>query len=197
MQTLMAGVYDFEVPVEGIPASTQEYDDMAKKVGAALETAIDNDLQHIWKGGFRKKFREALKDAGFPPIEEEGKAPEKDKTHYQRAKALIVGGEAPITMEQLVALRNEVATKVNYSTGGGSSSRIGQEWLSRAAKYLENISDPSQWAAFMENIVLNNPGFVFEMSSDGSTPEKESIAMALKTENSRVLQAAETGLFAV
>ena len=189
-RTINAGVYDFQVPVEGCPSSPEEYDQMAKQAGACVDTAVDNDLQHLWKGSFRKKLREALSEHVAP---EEG---ERDKAHYLRAKALISSGDIDsLDSSGLVELRNSIAATVNYSTGGGSASRIGQEWMNKAAKYLEQDLQPDQWAAFVGNITSNNPGYEFEMGDDGSTPTQESIALALKTEDARVRAGAEEGLF--
>lgn len=189
---VMTGVYDFQVPVKGCPASAEEYNEMAKQEGACLDTAVDNDIQHNWKGSYRKSLREGLVAAGVPT--EDG---EKDKTHYNRAKALIVEGSIDgLDMSGLVELRNSIADTVTYSTGGGSSSRIGEAWLNKADKYLENIQDPASWTAFMENISAANPGFTFECGDDGVTPTRDSVALALKTEDVRVRAAAETGLFA-
>lgn len=190
MTSKQTGVYDFTVTVAGCPASTDEYDEMAKQVGACLDTAVDNDIQHIWKGQYRKALRKALEEASIPANEGET-----DGEHYKRAKALCANGTGPLDLEAFAALRQEVATKVDYSTGGGSSSRIGETWLTKAAKYLESVQDPGSWSAFCETITANNPGFIFDFGDDGVTPTQESCAMALKTENARVLAQAEVGLF--
>jgi hypothetical protein len=167
-----------------VPGSHEEYDELAGMTGACVDAAVDRDLQHNWKGRFRSEFLSKVEEesgvARNVEKDENGKVThqEKEKTYFNRVLA-----ELGVDKSHFAELANTVAAAVPYKSTGGSGS-IGQNWLREADEIIEVVGDGS-FDKFIENITTANPGFQFAFEEDGSTPTRESIAFALRTEDAR------------
>lgn len=167
--------------VSGVPATVEEYDAMAKQAGAAHERAVDADFQHDWNGRWRKSFCEALeKLTGV-----ERKKEEKDnKVKFLETENVYIARVESETATKYPVLAQEIADKTEYRTQGSGGGSIGEVWFGEADGIIAAVGGNS-WDGFVANITNNNPGFVFDFDDETGKPTRESVALALKTEDSR------------
>jgi hypothetical protein len=189
MKSVTTTVLGMNLNVPNCPETATEYDEMSKAVGACVETAVDNDLQHGWKGRFRKAFLTAVeKETGIArKVDAEGKPTETEKVYWSRANK---EGHNAQTLSDLIA--TVIAATPYQATG--SSGKIGESWLKLADSYLETV-DEAGWDRFVENIVATNPGFTFDYDDGASVPTRESIALALKVDEARIASEARASRF--
>lgn len=180
MRSVTTSVLGMNLSVSNCPETAEEYDAASKAIGACVDTAVDNDLQHSWKGRFRKALLSAVSKAtgNARYSDEDGKFTETEKIYWARVQREADDKSVfqPIVDQVLAATPYEAT---------GSTGRIGKAWLDQAETFLETVAG-SDWARFVANISDKNAGFSFEFGEDGTTPTRESIALALKVDDARV-----------
>lgn len=186
-----SGGYTMNVP--NVPADVQSYDEMAKYTGACVERAVDADFQHNWNGRWRKEFCLALeKETGIERKKEENNG----KTKYLETENVYIARVESDTKKKYAELAQTIADTIKFAPQGSGSSSIGESWLSEADTIIAAVGGGS-YDGFIANITRNNPGFVFDFEEDGSTPTREAIALALKTEDARAKQVAKASRLAL
>lgn len=183
-QTKETTIYGQTVTAQPFPDTADEWDKTVGVMGDCVNTSIDNYIQHVWKGKVRKRARALIVKAGVPEEDPSGKTL-KDEAHFKLAAAQGV---------DVRGLLQQAASETAVELSASSSGRLGQTWLDQADSHLETVSDPNVWSQFMDNVVANNPGFQFDVEETG-VPTRESVAMALKTEDARVRKLASASLF--
>lgn len=187
----------YTMVISGVPASVDEYDEMARSKGACLERAIDADFQHNWNGKWRKKFCVELeKLVGDDPELQRNKEVEGNKTKYLETENTYIGRVEAKTGQKYTELAQQVAGTIQFQPQGTGGGSIGDTWFTEADTVIAAVGGGS-WEGFVANITNNNPGFVFDFEEDDSTPTRESIALALKTEDARAKAAAKAARLAL
>lgn len=191
-------IYKRTVGVSGAPSSVEEYDKMSSP-GGCLAAAVDRDIQHIWKGNFRKNLSAELNKLGgeYSRILDENKKPtENDQPYFDRCVALATQGTEGRSMDDIEAAWALAIANTEYKCSGAPGTSVGKTWLEDADGFLEQNLDAAAWNNFTARITVANPSFTFSFQENGSTPTRESLALALKTEDARVRRESTQNLFA-
>ena len=171
----------YTINVSGTPASNEEYDQMANAIGAARDRAVDSDLQHDWKGRFRGNFCKALET--LTGIARLTKKNDKNKEVFDELEKPFVLRVEAATGKKFGELAQTTADETPYKAQAMGGA-VGKSWLNEADGIIAVIGDNS-WDKFIENVTAVNPGFQFAMEEDAITPTRESVALALKVDESR------------
>ena len=211
MKTVSQSTLGLVVLIAGVPSSAQEYDEMAKEVGACVEDACDNVIYRSWLANFRPKLAEAL-NAKFgstlawnfkeetTPKGAVKKIYDKETTYLGLLKEALttsLGGEQA-ALDAIQDVATEVAARFPFTlertrTGG----KISAEHLASADSLIETIEAAGgDYTRFMSNIKAKLPSYVFAIDESTSNPTRESVALAIRGVQEQAIRAAKESALA-
>jgi len=185
-----------------VPSTEAEYNALdTSRPSAVLADAVNNTLQHSWKGEVRDKaaelvetelgFKRAMKPGALKKSGEAGAdiPAETVGVFFERAKA------AGITEEQLAAVLIKAATSTPFDPSpgerSGGSGRIGKEYYAAADGIISQGPDVIKKA--VKKLEKLNVGVVVKFNEDGSV-SRDSFASAIRTNAARKVAEASAEL---
>ena len=197
MNTQAQKTLGLTITITGIPSNVEEFDALAKEDGGCLQYAIENVIYRSWLAGFRSAFISLceLKTGIARYTEGEGdelKISEKDTSYLKRLREVEETPES-----DLQAWAQELADVRPFAVNPVSVSKVGKKYMEAAAGIIDTAETDfdGDYTKFIENITKSNPGVVFAFDVDGK-PSKETIAVALRVNEERLLREQSKGHFA-
>lgn len=184
----------FEFPVNNLPATVEEFDQMAQREGACLDAAIGQYIAHTHLTKVRSilcEKAEELTGIEREKEEEDGKVTysESEKKYLDRVEAELQSEGRSMYEGDLYAKLVEAASSVEVDltkqTRSGGSTKVAQKWLDMA----KDVIAQGKAEAFAEKFGLTLTG---EEEDDLKT-----IGSKLKEETLRIQRQAQADLMAL
>lgn len=189
------------------PSSADEFDQLAKRVGACLDEAVNNVLYRSYLAEFRDEFCDALaKQTG---IERKEKITGKTKAGndivvYAETEVEFVervAAEKGVEVASFAGLASEVAAKITFDPSAterkAGAKKVAKTYLNIVAQ-IEQLGGPDGLVKVAAKlaVVLGRP-----ITLDTSTPEsmvkaREILALAIKEDQDRKSEAVAKDLLA-
>lgn len=186
-----------------VPSTVEEYNALdTSRPSAVLADAVNNTLQHSWKGEVRDKaaalveeelgFKRAMKPGAVKKSGEAGaEVPaETVKDYFDRALS-----EGKATEEQLATILIKAASSTPFDPSpgerSGGSGRIGKEYYAAADGIISQGPDVVKKA--VKKLEKLNAGVSVKFNEDGSV-SRDSFASAIRTNAARKVAEASAEL---